>query len=216
MTFGDLDTSIPDTAEKNTPLTLSPEQEAKIKEWLDMIDKSTYEIDGVQVIYDVVSVARLGTYLYTLEIGFSDEFRQILDKSSDWLVERRQQEAAAGILYSESLCWLYSKEQLAKIEANPTDESLYGKSIAPYEREKRIKETKKWLVYLEKWGDQSKPQQPPSPIPPIEKPIQKWVELDAKPTPVAVIEEQKEPEPYWTESGFVYGGKPKGGMEFVK
>jgi hypothetical protein len=129
------DTDFEDS-ENDGPLMLTPEQQARGREFTEKLEASAIEDENGQIIIrDMLTLGRFQGWLYQENLTTNDEFKITIDHSVKWLEARRKYEAATGILENESLCWLYSRKQIRKIEANPTDESLYGLVILPEERE---------------------------------------------------------------------------------
>jgi hypothetical protein len=233
ITFKELDGSAPDTEQESTSIT--PEDEAKALEFTRKMAESILTVNGLEICYDSKTVFAFRDWLYQENLAAAPELDELVKRSIDWIVEQREVEVKAGILYSSGLCGHYSRAQVAKIEADPTNEALYGYVISKEDRQKAIAKSKEYFAYLDKFGhineELNRPKGPPSPIPPIEKP-QVWTDLD-KPavsysSPVAniggSIHDDKpaaitnpDPEPVWTEQGWKYVNTPKsGGISFVK
>lgn len=143
-----------DNQEAEVQASLTSEQEVRGKEFLSKIEAiAIRDAKGeIDVIPDMLLISNFHSWLYQNELWYNDELRVIFERSWKWVEERRKYEAQVGILESEALCWLYSREQIRKIDANPDDESLYGLVILPHERQGYIKQSKDYHAYIDKFG----------------------------------------------------------------
>ena len=206
-------------------LTLTPEQEATWKEFLTKMDAVAIKdrAGEIDVIPDMLLISEFHSWLHKNKLGYSDDLRVIFERSWRWVEVRRKYEAQIGILESEALCWLYSREQLRKIEANPTDEGLYGLVILPHERQKAIKASKEYHDYVAKKesgyfdrlateylkmarGETLESQQKPKPA-----------EIQEQPKTASAIakndSKSMEPEPVWSDARGEF--LPPSGIKFV-